>query len=80
MTREEREEIDRYNASYHDLPMEVMPRFNELSAMPIRDLPPDLAQMMKSYADKYMLCTEVLLMAIADYLKTNKKEFPVHLL
>jgi len=74
---------DQHNASYLNLPLHLMPRFNELERTPVKDLPPELVALMKDYAGKYMLCTEVMLMAIADFLRpvrTPTKNLPVHLL
>lgn len=78
-----REEIDRQNAAYHNLPIEIMPRFNELVDMPMKLHPLALSLRIRERVDREMLCMEVILAAVADYLRpdaASTKTLPVHLL
>jgi hypothetical protein len=71
--------VDQYNADYFGLPIEAMPRFNELAKMKVNQWPEDLRQFVQRRWIEFAGCSEVIFSAIADWMKQNpeRAETPV---
>ena len=67
------EEVDRYNAEYFGVSVELSAEHRRLMGMPMGQWPENLKAKVKEHVDRYMLCGEVVADAVAEWLKAGGK-------